>query len=303
METTVSLIVPVYKGKEYIGKCIDSLINQDFDLPYEIILCEFGSDEEVIEICDNYENKYYGLVNVIHSDINYGISASRNAGICAARGKYVSFVDSDDCLQPDFLSKMYCFAEKGNFDIVTSGFYMYPHRRLFTSHHASYKGTGKKLITKFFLSKGCKYQVYCWGRLYKKTLLDDFKLRFPSYMPIYEDWPFFIETFVNAGKVGYLRKYLYHYIQNPSSATHIQRDSVFYNLKALKIARDYLFDHDPVLARKLFKKVTFSIRLHLLWDSIVCHKLYGKSIIALYKEAKIKAEKIYQGKPIDYLPK
>jgi glycosyltransferase involved in cell wall biosynthesis len=123
--TAVSVIVPIYQSENYLRECLDSLVSQDFDLPYEIILSVFGSSDESLAICEEYEQKYPEKIFIVLGEKNYGISASRNAGIVKSRGDYLTFVDSDDALARNFLSVLYKLAKKGDYDIVTSGFYMY----------------------------------------------------------------------------------------------------------------------------------------------------------------------------------
>ena len=100
----VSVIVPVYNLEKYIGRCLDSLINQDFDR-YEIIVVNDGSTDNTGKICDEYSDKY-DFVKTIHKS-NGGVSSARNEGIKAAQGEYVMFVDGDDYVTSDYISTMY----------------------------------------------------------------------------------------------------------------------------------------------------------------------------------------------------
>jgi hypothetical protein len=113
----------------------------------------------------------------------------------------------------------------------------------------------------------------------------------------------FIEAFLNASKVAFTRKQLYHYIQRPNSATHKIRDSVYYNLKALALARRLMLSRNPALALKVFRKPSYPIRMHLLWDSHVCHKLYHLSLLKVYSRSKKRLADVYAGKEIQDGPK
>ena len=104
METAISVIVPVYRVEKYLPACIDSILNQTFT-DFELILVDDGSPDRCPEICDETA-KRDARVRVIHQ-ANQGLSAARNAGIEAARGAWLSFVDSDDFLAPDFLETLY----------------------------------------------------------------------------------------------------------------------------------------------------------------------------------------------------
>ena len=89
----ISVIVPVYKVEDYLGRCVDSLLNQTYE-NLEIILVDDGSPDGSGKICDAYAERD-GRVRVIHKE-NGGLSSARNAGLDIAGGEYVGFVDSDD---------------------------------------------------------------------------------------------------------------------------------------------------------------------------------------------------------------
>ena len=92
---TLSVIVPIYGVEEVLPRCIDSILNQSFT-DYEIILIDDGSKDSCPKICDEYAKKD-SRIKVLHK-INRGVSQSRNVGVKKAIGKYITFVDGDDCL-------------------------------------------------------------------------------------------------------------------------------------------------------------------------------------------------------------
>ena len=136
----LSIIVPIYNVAPYLRKCVDSLITQDIS-DYEIILVDDGSPDECPEICDQYAASYpsefkgqenskaaphastpYTIhhtpsIRVIHQ-ANAGLSAARNAGIVAAQGQYILFVDSDDYLQPNVLGALMEQVEREQLDVL-----------------------------------------------------------------------------------------------------------------------------------------------------------------------------------------
>ena len=89
----LSIIIPVYQAKKYLGKCIDSILNQSF-LDFELILVDDGSNDGSERICDEYTRKD-NRIKVIHQ-INQGVSGARNTGLKYASGEYIAFVDADD---------------------------------------------------------------------------------------------------------------------------------------------------------------------------------------------------------------
>ena len=103
----ISIIVPVYQVKNYLPRCIDSLIAQTFE-DIEIILVDDASSDGSGEICDAYAKKD-PRIRVIHQE-HGGLSVARNTGLAAARGEWLMFVDSDDYVLPDFCRRPYQYA-------------------------------------------------------------------------------------------------------------------------------------------------------------------------------------------------
>lgn len=122
MNELISVIVPVYNVEKYSERCIESIINQTYK-NLEIILVDDGSPDTCPMICDEYAKKDDRIV-VIHKE-NGGLSDARNAGIEIAKGEYFAFIDSDDYISEEFLSKLYmslksnsAFMSICNFDYV-----------------------------------------------------------------------------------------------------------------------------------------------------------------------------------------
>ncbi len=118
-----SIIVPVYKVEKYLCQCVDSLLTQDFD-DYEIILVDDGSPDSCPQICDEYASRNE-RVRVVHKP-NGGLSDARNEGVKVSKGKYLTFVDSDDFwIGTEVLSGVSQIINKFHPDIVVSDFIKY----------------------------------------------------------------------------------------------------------------------------------------------------------------------------------
>ena len=100
----ISVIVPIFNGEKYLCRCIDSILYQTFD-DFELILINDGSSDNCAAICNEYMEKDT-RIKVIHQE-NRGVSAARNAGLDIANGDYISFVDSDDYVYPQYLEYLY----------------------------------------------------------------------------------------------------------------------------------------------------------------------------------------------------
>lgn len=104
MSDLISVIIPVYNVETYLCRCVDSVLDQSYR-NIEVILVDDGSPDGCPAICDEYARQD-DRVRVIHQE-NAGLSGARNAGIDAAKGAWLAFVDSDDYLAEDFLSRLY----------------------------------------------------------------------------------------------------------------------------------------------------------------------------------------------------
>ena len=181
MESLISIIVPVYNVELYINKCIESIINQTYN-NIEIILVDDGSTDSSGKICDEYKEKDR-RIKVIHKE-NGGLSDARNAGISAASGKYITFIDSDDYVDEDYVEILH--------DLIIK----YNVKMSICSHKVIYD-TGK-IIDKQDLKEECynKEEVYkkilydngidlsAWAKLYEVSLFNNVK--FPKER-LYED--------------------------------------------------------------------------------------------------------------------
>ena len=149
MEKKVSLIVPVYNGENYLKDCVDSILGQTLR-EIEILLVDDGSKDRTPQLCDAYAAADE-RVRVIHQE-NRGLGMARNAGLDAAEGIYVTFVDSDDYISGEMCEKMYQAAEQYQADMVLAGlcqeaavcspgrlwtrFAVFPERRFLTESRA-----------------------------------------------------------------------------------------------------------------------------------------------------------------------
>lgn len=178
----ISIIVPVYKVEKYIKTCVDSIINQTYK-NIEIILIDDGSPDNCPNICDEY-GKIDKRIVVVHKK-NGGLSDARNVGIKIARGEYVTFVDSDDYLNRNFIGDMYNAIEDSGADISICDFIEVDEEEVDQFDHLRYT-EDKDLIMN---NIECLVNTYrprlhgmsfvTWGKMYKKALFIDNRIEFP----------------------------------------------------------------------------------------------------------------------------
>lgn len=113
----VSVIIPVYNREAYIRESVDSVLAQTFT-EFEVIVVDDGSTDAAAEIIQSYTDPRIRLIRQSHQ----GVSAARNTGLDAARGEYITFLDSDDLYYPDFLQSMLQIIQSTKTDMAFSNF-------------------------------------------------------------------------------------------------------------------------------------------------------------------------------------
>lgn len=247
-ESLISVIVPVYNVKDYVGKCLDSICSQTYK-NIEIIVVDDGSTDGSGVICDMYAAKDR-RIKVMHCD-NGGLSTARNRGIAVARGEYIAFVDSDDWLEKVMYQSLYEGIKQHDADVsVCSFYYDYPDRsRAKCNSNKAYLWTGREALHQLLSGKRLKPMV--WDKLYKRSLFDEIK--FPDGR-IFEDAATTYKIFAKAKKVFFFERPYYHYICNRPGSIMSQK---FYNgeknllmFDTVKERSHFLYHYDRHLWRK-----------------------------------------------------
>ena len=202
----VSIIVPVYKVEPYLRRCLDSIAAQTFT-DWECMLIDDGSPDASGEICDEYASRD-GRFRVIHQE-NKGVSAARNAGLTAAKGKYIGFVDSDDWIEPNMYEHLYTAVLKTKSDCVVCGFFGQ------SKHHIKKVCRKEKALKLLFLPKG--FGGFSCLRLIAADKIRC--IRYDTNISYMEDVKFFYETFKNCKSVYWDNEPLYHYEKRSDSVT------------------------------------------------------------------------------------
>ena len=178
----LSVIVPVYNVEDYLSKCIDSLIVQTLK-DVEIILVNDGSTDKSGDICDKYRLKD-NRIKVIHKE-NGGTSDARNTGIEIARGKYISFVDSDDWIDPHMFEKLYNLAIENEADIVQCDYIKVYDENVIVNNISENitKYNSEQILHELYGPNYIKTVIVC-NKIYKRELFNE--IRFPKGK-FYED--------------------------------------------------------------------------------------------------------------------
>ncbi len=219
----ISVIVPVYNVADYLPECIESLQNQSYtDL--EIILVDDGSTDGCYEICEKYRQMDARIV-VIHKQ-NGGVVSARKAGIQAARGSYIGYVDGDDWIEPDMYEQMFRNITRHKADVVMCGRYEDTADACKEVFHGVPEGRyGKKELLRdiypvmiagpaFF-----EWGVFpgLWDKLFRKECLEKYQLAVDERIVMGEDAACTYPCLLNVDSIYVMRRCLYHYRQTASS--------------------------------------------------------------------------------------
>lgn len=215
----ISVIVPIYNVEDKINRCINSLIKQTYT-NIEIILIDDGSTDNSSKICDSYKNKD-SRVMVIHKE-NQGVSSARNDGIKISRGKFITFVDSDDYVEDNFIEVMYNNIKKYNCDVSICNYYYEKNDKIVKSKIE--KEIQCELDNKEFYKNLIfnHYRGVLWNKLFSRKVFynndDNTYNLLNENIYICEDLLFLVENMKNVPKIYYDKNcYLYHYVLNENS--------------------------------------------------------------------------------------
>ena len=221
----ISVIVPVYKVEAYLPRCVESLMSQTYK-DFEIILVDDGSPDTCLVMCDVYAKKYSNI-HALHKE-NGGLSDARNTGMTAAKGEYVTFVDSDDYVHPAYLEMLMQGIRQGA-DFSVCGF------------TEVYDGNGIEDLDTSRISAACVnakeglveilyqgfHDVSAWGILLPASLAR--KYPFPKGK-LFEDLYTTYKFYLAAETVAFIRVPLYYYFQRKGSIMGRRNEAFIHDL-------------------------------------------------------------------------
>jgi len=218
----ISIIIPTYNSGKYIKRCLDSVCNQTYK-NLEIIIVDNGSKDNTVQLCQEYEKKDSRIISV-QTDVK-GVSVARNKGLEIASGKYIQFIDSDDAVKEDMISKLYDNMKKTNADVVICG-YEYVRENSVENHKlCNHKSGVEDMLTSFL----CKPQYeglfnYLWNKLYKSEIIKENGVKFNEDITLAEDALFNMELYRCCENFTYIEECLYLHYDNQDSLEKQKKD-------------------------------------------------------------------------------
>ncbi|MCL2680973.1 MAG: glycosyltransferase [Streptococcaceae bacterium] len=291
MNINVSVIIPVYNAEKYLRECLKSLLNQTLS-DIEIILSNDGStDGSIPSIQDLIDsNAHIKLLE----NINQGAAIARNKGLEIAQGKYISFVDADDIVKPDFLKELFQACEKDDLDLVCGSF-------------EAIHGDGRqnlmprnKEVLELGVSNGAElfklqillhnYIPMIWAYLYRREFLLENNL-YLTRNTIHEDEEFSPRVWVLAKKARVIENYNYIYYRNHENSIiesrsnasiadlenslqgflEFQENLEFYQKQAFAYGMLYLLDHYVYYSR-MTKQINKKL-IKNVWSVLIANKV------------------------------
>ena len=222
----VSVIVPFYNSEIHVKKCLESLIEQDFSLPFEIIMVNDSSSDSSLNLIKSYKHPH---IKIFSLSSNSGPAAARNLGLKKAKGDYIFFLDVDDAVEINTLSILYKAASETNSDLVfcdskwienhqnqRKNIFSYPEDTDISSSELT-KAMQNRLHNPQYMGGplGCK------AKLIKRSLISDNNVLFEEKLRYLEDEIFMWNILAFVNKAKYIRKQLYTYYVYPNVNTSV----------------------------------------------------------------------------------
>ncbi len=288
----ISIIIPVYNVEKYIEKCLNSLVNQDYGIEnLEIIIIDDCSQDESLEIAQNFQKKYPKSFKIIKHKVNKKAGGARNTGLRSATGEFISFIDPDDFIDKETYAYLIPKMIETNADMCAFGFlYVSENAKTKKPNHASFKlFKEEKIIThKELLEKYTEF-LYSMGvcnKVYKKHLLNGIE-KFKEFQLLTEDAKFSMDTFLKSEKIFLSDKYFYFYRKNDS---HSSATSKNYTLKESYSIRFEYHTYLDKLKLKYKSLISTINEMHVRYLFRFIHNILTKQI----KFSKEEEKKFYK---------
>ena len=264
----VTIITPVHNTREYLPRWFDSLLAQSIGTDrIEVVAVDDGSDDDSAGLLDRFAAEHPGLLTVVRLADRGGPARARNLGLDRAAGRYLYFVDSDDHLGPEALERATGFADEHGSDVVLARMVGENGRKV-----------AQWLYRETVVDEPFPGRLLPWSlnvtKLYRRELVDRYRLRFREDLPVYSDQPFALEAYARAGRISVYSDYpCYHLTRRDDGSNITLTADPEDRLRAIEaiMATAGTFT-EPGPGRAEF------FRRHLQWELL---PLVGRSVLAL----------------------
>lgn len=283
----LSVIVPVYNRESFLPSLFEQIQKQSLT-DFECIIVDDGSTDRSGEICDGFAESD-DRFSVFHTE-NGGVSKARNIGLRKAGGKYITFVDSDDGLHPDYLKNLLDCIEKSGADMVI-GTYMNIDAFSGKKSDAERLKTGfytfESIVDTFaFDQETTGVYGYCWSKLFRRELIC--AIEFDEELRLLEDFDFNMKIYKKIKSVYFDNKPYYYYFHGADNSSENVSDNRIDYLSQLKIYlryKDFLQseggyrgENEEIIERRIGDYIFFTL-FHSPLDSLKEHFEAAKKIV------------------------
>lgn len=266
----ISIIIPVYNKDKYLGSILEDIRRQSFR-DFECILIDDGSYDRSGEICDLYAEKDE-FFRVIHIQ-NGGVSHARNIGLSKATGRYVTFIDADDHIEPNYLWQLYTDITSSKADLVIAGpvkFWQADRPNEVTEMPYTGLTEMQQIMPEFArVQKQTGIYGFCWGKMFPRELTQG--VWFSEWLSLAEDFEFYLRIYPKIKTVYFDDQCKYHYLQEAeNSSMNIHDNNIDYlsQLKLNLLYRKFLLQgnyydgHNREIVEQLLTDYAFFTVLH-----------------------------------------
>lgn len=273
----ISFIIPAYNVETYIGRCLDSIFNQNVDATlYEVIVIDDGSTDGTLNLLNKYATKYSNL-NVTSQE-NKGVSAARNHGIALAKGEYLWFVDSDDYIKENSVQHLIDIVQNTKPSILYFSYIIKNINGTFIP--ASPQPVSKNILLdgKTALKMGF-FPTSVWLALWKRENINHLQLRFNTDIKYAEDSLFSFYALSQSNNIIFVDNEFYIYVKRDGSATTLDQSE--------RVIQQKLNDIEVIKSIKnLAKKYENSDKELSLLISTHSEKILFGLVFSLYRNRK-----------------
>lgn len=313
----VSVVIPVYNVEKYLRNCIESVLRQTYE-DIEIILVDDGSPDRSGEISDEYAARD-SRISVVHKTHNEGLNMARATGYEVSTGEFVTFVDSDDGISPEYIEKLVKAQTETDADITMCGYLFYdseleePLKKQpitqFPVQEMPSLYTKNQMIhyylTQWQYWKHNNNTSTTWCKLFKRELLGYVKWRETDYNVGEDDFET-LYTLAHGEKFAVINDQLYLYRANPDSISNSNKFTPKYrgkNISAFDMCRDFEKKALDILGENHKNEILFRLyTMYQYYISLLVHKnsLRLSDISSFDKNFPIKKIKNIEIHPVDY---
>ena len=248
MKYELSIIIPAYNCESYIERCIQSIVESETSINYEILIINDGSTDNTRKICEEIEknNKNVKLYN----KKNGGVSEARNLGIKKSKGRWITFIDADDYVSSNYIDVIEKSVIKESLVICNNYCVNNEGECIINPFFPPTQNIKENIILMIlFIENGIQKEIKLpsiraiWGKIYDANIIKENNIEFAKGVRIFEDGLFNLEYLRYIDKIVFINEPIYYYIDTPKSATKkYQKDMIFEDKIKIKEINKSLVD-------------------------------------------------------------